>query len=429
MDIYLNNIGILEEANISLNGITVIAGLNDSGKSTIGKIAFSLIKAINFSESRLFVDNIQKQRELMDEIYIYLRNKINFDTPAIQRLFFPPEFERRFNAHKTKEFLDTEIQKLEKIEGLKKEDVSHLRILFNKISDLYFKESPKEERIVAAIKTALSKEFNGDLISKTKPGGFIELKEGSNRLLRISLTKNISKTEVVDTLIPFKEVTFIESPLVLNLLDTFRSLRLLSDMFYKRRELKSELHTQDLISKIELSNLDSDKKNDSFLNKISEITRVEAVFKKSTDAHHLRELVFEKKFSQQMFEIRNANAAMGIKSFAILGMLYRGGFLTPECLLVIDEPEVHLHPGWQVEYAFLLVELAKKGVKIILASHSPYIIASIEKLSKREGQHKLIKFYYAEKTETGLCKIVDKTNKLDEVYMNLSKPFNKVVFD
>ena len=38
MKITIQNIGIISEAAVEVNGITLIAGPNDSGKSTIGKI-------------------------------------------------------------------------------------------------------------------------------------------------------------------------------------------------------------------------------------------------------------------------------------------------------------------------------------------------------------------------------------------------------
>ena len=45
MILELQNIGMLNNAKIVLNGLTVIAGENDTGKSTIGKALFTLIKA------------------------------------------------------------------------------------------------------------------------------------------------------------------------------------------------------------------------------------------------------------------------------------------------------------------------------------------------------------------------------------------------
>ena len=43
MKISINNIGLISQANIELNGITVIGGLNSSGKSTILKAVYSLL--------------------------------------------------------------------------------------------------------------------------------------------------------------------------------------------------------------------------------------------------------------------------------------------------------------------------------------------------------------------------------------------------
>ena len=44
MKLGLSNINKIRQADINLNGLTVIAGTNDSGKSTIGKmILFRLV--------------------------------------------------------------------------------------------------------------------------------------------------------------------------------------------------------------------------------------------------------------------------------------------------------------------------------------------------------------------------------------------------
>lgn len=47
MNLFLKNINKIKEANIILNGLTVIVGENDSGKSTIGRAFFSAIKAVS----------------------------------------------------------------------------------------------------------------------------------------------------------------------------------------------------------------------------------------------------------------------------------------------------------------------------------------------------------------------------------------------
>lgn len=46
MKLTVKNIGIIEDANILLKGITVLAGENGTGKSTISKTVFSIFKSL-----------------------------------------------------------------------------------------------------------------------------------------------------------------------------------------------------------------------------------------------------------------------------------------------------------------------------------------------------------------------------------------------
>ena len=46
MKLKLENVGKISSANIDLNGITVIAGENNTGKSTIGKMLFCVFRCV-----------------------------------------------------------------------------------------------------------------------------------------------------------------------------------------------------------------------------------------------------------------------------------------------------------------------------------------------------------------------------------------------
>lgn len=54
--------------------------------------------------------------------------------------------------------------------------------------------------------------------------------------------------------------------------------------------------------------------------------------------------------------------------------------VTDNCLIIIDEPETHLHPRWIREYIYNLYRIFKKfKAQIIIASHSPIIAADVPK--------------------------------------------------
>lgn len=45
MQIKISNIGKIKEADVTINGITVIAGENNTGKSTVGKALYSIFNS------------------------------------------------------------------------------------------------------------------------------------------------------------------------------------------------------------------------------------------------------------------------------------------------------------------------------------------------------------------------------------------------
>ena len=60
-------------------------------------------------------------------------------------------------------------------------------------------------------------------------------------------------------------------------------------------------------------------------------------------------------------------------------------------LLVIEEPEAHLHPKAQIEMARLIVMLVNAGAKVLITTHSDYILSELSnciKLSTVEDKRK-----------------------------------------
>ncbi len=88
--------------------------------------------------------------------------------------------------------------------------------------------------------------------------------------------------------------------------------------------------------------------------------------------------------------------ATGMKSFAYLLRLLQNGYIDSETLLMIDEPEAHLHPQWIVKFAKVLVLIQKLlGTKIMVASHDPDMVAAINTMAEAEGLSDITNFYQA----------------------------------
>jgi hypothetical protein len=96
------------------------------------------------------------------------------------------------------------------------------------------------------------------------------------------------------------------------------------------------------------------------------------------------------------FDLRGA--ATGELSFSYVLQLVKNGWIDQETLLIIDEPESHLHPQWIVDYARILVLLNKNlGTKVLISSHNPDMVSAIQSIAEAYGVLEQTNFYNAEK--------------------------------
>ena len=58
MKVRLKNIGIISDSTIEIKGLTVITGHNNSGKTTVGKVVYSLVDAVSDIEKKLHMISI-----------------------------------------------------------------------------------------------------------------------------------------------------------------------------------------------------------------------------------------------------------------------------------------------------------------------------------------------------------------------------------
>ena len=95
--------------------------------------------------------------------------------------------------------------------------------------------------------------------------------------------------------------------------------------------------------------------------------------------------------------------------------------------LIMDEPEVHLHPEWQVKLAEILVLLVKDlNVNLFINSHSPQFIEAIEVYSIKYGLKNETNFYLTQKDENSEKYNVEKIeyDNLYELYSNLGDSYD-----
>ena len=94
-------------------------------------------------------------------------------------------------------------------------------------------------------------------------------------------------------------------------------------------------------------------------------------------------------------EVRLTRAASMVSELAPLVLFLRSG-IRPGDMLIIEEPEAHLHPGAQTEIALTLAGLVRAGVRVVVTTHSDWLLKEIANLIrigdlKRKGVKQLKK--------------------------------------
>jgi predicted ATPase len=111
-----------------------------------------------------------------------------------------------------------------------------------------------------------------------------------------------------------------------------------------------------------------------------------------------KELLFQPKESTKL-EMPIVSSM--VKELAPLVLCLRY-LVKPNELLIIDEPEMNLHPAAQVEIAEFLAMLVNAGLHVLITTHSPYIVdhlANLMQAAKHEDPDSIKKMFYLERTD------------------------------
>ena len=125
-------------------------------------------------------------------------------------------------------------------------------------------------------------------------------------------------------------------------------------------------------------------------------------------------------YSEDGFDFDFRNISAGLKSFALIERLLETGALKRKDVLILDEPEIHLHSEWQIIYAELIVVLQKVfDLTILLVTHSFQFLESLNFFMKKYDISERGNYYIPTATENGFVIDYNEDN-LEKMKENLS---------
>lgn len=413
MEIVVKNIGKVKEANIKINGITVIAGENDTGKSTISKALFTVFNSFYNINDKV---KQQRKRSIENIINKHTVNEIDFDENFFNT-FFKNSNSINLIANTIIENFATYIKDNNK---LKNEILNYFKNFDLKLKNSTIEDISQKIEVILNISNKevessiltdnLNNEFNGQINNIfINEKGIIEIKLKNKQLKFIISNDKVEDIEKTSETIITSEAVYLDDPFIIdknfdNEKISNHKIFLVNKLFY------DDESTNNNVEKIAIS-----KKLENIYNRLNIVCPGNMVeSNKNTND-------FSYRFNNKELDIKNLSA--GLKTFVILKTLLEKGILEENGVIILDEPEIHLHPAWQVIFAELIVLIQKEfNMHILLNTHSPYFLNAIEIYAEKHNIKEKCNFYSAYLSEQ-FSEFKDVTDNIEEIYYKLARPF------
>ncbi|MCE9794547.1 AAA family ATPase [Citrobacter portucalensis] len=393
MDIEVKNFGTIQDAHVHIGGLTVITGENDTGKSTVGKILFSIVKAIARYEYDLEEDKDARLLAIAENLYFsFIRRTINLTTNTeIRDLFHPKKFisQAKLDVNQALEERYSILNEMLKNNSIPQLMFAGASTELEKIRSIIEESDDKYSAMTRAISKAFFSEFRAEIVPKGQPEHLkptVTVNDGATPLIKINWINDAKFHFEFNDELGYSDSTYVESPAILQ----FHNLAQMSKTLFELKNASTgratvPLHIKDLSNKLsdsiynlytlhELFGVTEDNAHTNVSSRINEAFKGDI----SYDSEK-----YDFVLNRDGYFVSSSNIASGVKSLGILDMLVKGGHAKVNNLLILDEPEVNLHPKWQVLYCELVCELVKAGVDIIITTHSPYVIDALKHYSDK----------------------------------------------
>lgn len=465
MRVNIKNVGVIQDSELELNGLTVITGKNNSGKTTVGKIIYSIFSSKENLYENATADIIKfSKRQITDYIrnsglsFFFRRYRINVvenksDNNILLNVY-KGEYPEITSIEDMQKFI---LSICEEIELLELNEISNLDRRDNRIISKYrneeefknemFELSEQLNKLIKVIaqlsdfdfyeKTKIlkimKKEFNNQISPVRLPENYVSIisLNDEHEYYQVKIDNKLKKI-TTDGYLGFDSignVIFIDDITVIdNASPSFEKFYRQPD-FYRASDLSDAImaleHKVSLICKL--------SKTNDIVESIVGNSYLENVYGKINDVLSDHIVVRDGSFVCSADDLDIANLAMGSKMFAILQMLITNGSINDKTLLVLDEPEAHLHPLWQNKLAEILILIMKEiGVKTIITSHSPNFVLALQTYALKYKVTEYCDFYSTKKRSDGYTVDYKKmNNELSKIYAEFAAPFSymKAVFD
>ena len=382
MRMEFKGIGALPDMSLDIDGLTVIAGQNSTGKSTILKTIYCMLDpSADFAKKR--------DEEAMKTVSSLLMKTILRKVPGMFSLD-DSLIDKYISDLETQDLSSSERQSLESVKSLRSGAMDadfHTHLVGWDIESEFGRVGQFRSR------------------NRASDSSVIVTHNGKERIFTAT-SQQISwkgPFEDLPDVIYYDTPFIVDEPLGRSIFPTHRG------------RLASLIRTERDPNIVE--RMLSDKRLEAFERCVSEIVPGRMRYDPKNDSMEYTEN------GDDPLDARNL--AAGMKLFSIIRMLIESGRITQDTVVILDEPEIHLHPAWQVVLARAILSLHSSiGCRIVLTTHSPLLLRAIQAYSDLERSS--VRYYYLERDSTGNTVCEDLGSNPERVFDSMADAFELV---
>lgn len=434
-ELYIENLGAIEKAEMTINPLTILAGENGTGKSFVTKFLYSVLNVLMRDVYKMELINVfneieKNHKELKDFLSEYLfsefgmflvrtRDKVSYTNFSALNLNMSLEIEE---ADIFLEKLDNIAENLSiKMENDFSEEHKNIfmRVVnksydFSQKSEEYFKYRKyidyldKNIELLKKIKEVFClpypnyiKILNKHIISELKANFQIS---NLNQLVRYGFERSffsiigiinieienddlnsVYNFDSINYILKINRLTFFESPIYWRL-----SMELIENASRPKNYYLSDKISDERLTGVPKYFLDLREllfsrfekgEKEPFIEQCSNDLQKSLNGKFNTESY---DLSFE---TNQGQTISKNLVSFGMTNLGILQAVLNKNIINKGSFVFIDEPESNLHPEWQAVLADILVKLAENGVFVVITTHSSDMLKALDVISQ-EGNNK-----------------------------------------
>ena len=447
----IKNIGKLADAELRIGRFTVFAGPNNTGKSFVSKLLYSLFKSTNENYAETYINKLLKpvrdnliklmQRELPDDKESKLLLLLN-EIKELESLARKADNFERLNEvclslrNRTEKMRQTGIDVSPTSSDILWKEYKDFDDSLNMMQETLdeFKTTPDQALGKSIVSSGMRNKIRQNLIQNFQIPNLSDLRSKENVSSEIKVedfgkfgfSNGEGEFEISRTLLQqlqrYSNVIYLESPVYWKLRNALEDINPSLEFSGRRgrwrltgvpgyfydlaRALKFE-YTGDM----------------AFPDVYERLTGSNGIGGKIAISE-TGDLSFQENGRRFSLPV----TAMGIANLGILALLIERKVLDEGSFLFIDEPEAHLHPAWQVSMAKTLFELSRQGVHVVIATHSADILKGLEVHVKKYPEDKQL-IALNQFSANGREVDEDFETRIAEIKQELTKPFSDLYLE